>query len=248
MAADTPDGPFHAIGNEVAFLVSHIEGFYIAAVGPDGGARVLDVLGPGEWNDLTIMGSTGDALFFRRGGKLYRTDGTRAGTREIAVDHSVSKLVAVGGHVAIAGWSFERDGELSILAPGALRATVLDESSEFMRAIDGRLYYANRQGLRSWAPGEFVRTVDAHAPAEGSFGVEFAKLGDQLVYVVSAPPGRGAAVHPGHRGRSASPPTTSPSCGRSATGARSSTRGTRASPAGSTRSGSPTAPRRARST
>ena len=40
----------------------HFEGYYLAAAGPrGGGARVLDVLGPGELHDLTLLGSTGDA-------------------------------------------------------------------------------------------------------------------------------------------------------------------------------------------
>ena len=206
-SADVPRRGFHPLGDEVAFLVPHVEGSYLAATGPAGGARELDVLPAGETTELTLRGSVDDALFFTHNRRLYRTDGTRAGAIEIPVDSGVEELVTVGGHVAIAGYSLDRGWLISTIAPGATRATVLADGSSVMRSIGGRLYFGNQSGLHAWAPGEPVSFIDGHPPVEvieGSHGVyELTRTGGTLLWTVRSPGGTarlyswdGANAHP----------------------------------------------------
>lgn len=153
----TPDDvPFFAFKGEVVFTVKTdwaVFSFY-ATDGTPEGTRKLDVLpesgfAPEHWC------VAGGYLFFDFNDKLWRTDGTKAGTTSIEGAGRISDLFEVQGHlVAVSG-----EGTLATVAPGETTAKALAESYNLQNATGGRLYFTSINGFESWAPGEGRKLV-----------------------------------------------------------------------------------------
>ena len=95
---------FQPLGNEVAFVYYRAGVQTLMVTAPDG-IRALDVFPEGETTSMELYASTGSELFVSRNHVLYRTDGTRTGTKRIDLNMAVGHMVTVADTPS---WSVRR--------------------------------------------------------------------------------------------------------------------------------------------
>ena len=169
-------------------MLNRVDGGPTLTVTAAEGIRTLDVFPEGETTSLELHASTGSELFVTRNGLLYRTDGTRAGTKRIESDMGVGQIVTVDGYAVIIGQSFDRGHDvIGTIAPGATRTSYVADATGVLRALDGAAYFGNRSGLHRWTPSG-ITTLSAAEPVEvqiyyyGAFDIE--KAGNSVFWVV----------------------------------------------------------------
>jgi ELWxxDGT repeat protein len=165
--ADPPRIAFQPLGDDVVWA-TYLSGGELGLIASDGERmRVLDIFGAGETTELRLWGSTGDVAYVSRNGRLYRTDGTRAGTTALEFYVGDSAFAVVGDHVAISGYSPEASSwVVYAFAPGATAPAVLGGWTGVLHAIGDRLYFGNEDGMHVWTPGGSVRTLHPDEPLE----------------------------------------------------------------------------------
>ena len=204
---------FQPLADGVAFRAASAGDDELWFAGPDG-VRELDAFAPVSHGALSLLASTGDEIFFVYDGVLYRSDGTRAGTRSIGAGmSSVYQVVTLGDHAVIYGY-VGPGYAVAVAPPGATQATQISSStiSAPMRELDGAVYFGGEAGLRRWTPDGAVTTLGGAPPAYGEAAPgsqdNLAKAGD-VVFWGGRPSsetyarlhrfdGSTAAVVPGH--------------------------------------------------
>ena len=183
---------FQPLGNEVAFVLYRVAGPALMVTAPDG-LRTLDVFPEGETTSLELRASTGSELFVSRNHVLYRTDGTRTGTKEIELNMAVGHMVTVGEYALLSGLASDHSGhKIGVIAPGSTRSTYVAEASwvsegtGVLRALDGAAYFGNRSGLHRWTPSGMTQLgtaepISIQIYSYGAFDIE--KAGDSVYWV-----------------------------------------------------------------